>query len=357
MIDVAGALVQPSRKLRLAELAERVGARLHGDGDCVIDGIDTLALATSGKISFLANRRYRKFLARTQASAVILAEDDLPHCPVHALVADEPYFAFARAAAQLYPEPAAAPGIHASAVVDASARVAVDAHIAANAVVDAEAVIGERAYIGPNCVVGRGASIGADTRLMASVVVCHGVAIGARCRLHPGSVIGSDGFGFARHGGRWAKVPQVGGVRIGDDVEVGANTSVDRGAIRDTVLSDGVKLDNQIQIAHNVEVGEHTAMAGCTGISGSTKIGAHCTLAGAVGVVGHIELADHVHISGMSMVSRSIREPGVYVGSIPAMPHEEWRKNFARLRQLDDMARRIKMLERKLAEIDQDTDQ
>jgi UDP-3-O-[3-hydroxymyristoyl] glucosamine N-acyltransferase len=206
-------------------------------------------------------------------------------------------------------------------------------------------------------VVGQRARIGADSRLLASVTVCHEVRIGERCRLYPGAVVGSDGFGLADHQGRWIKVPQLGSVRIGNDVEIGANTSIDRGAIRDTVIADGVKLDNQIQIAHNVEVGAHTAIAGCAGISGSTKIGAHCTLAGAVGLVGHIELADHVHVSGMSMVSRSIREPGVYVGSIPAMPLGDWRRNFARLRQLDEMARRLKILERKLADREKDNGQ
>jgi UDP-3-O-[3-hydroxymyristoyl] glucosamine N-acyltransferase len=337
-------------------LAERVGARLQGDADCLIDGVDTLPQAGEGKISFLSNRKYRKYLSQTRASAVILGEDDLPHCHTNALVVDNPYLTYAQIAAELYPESPTVPGVDSTAVVDPSAQVAPSAQVSANAVVEADAVVGERVLIGPNCVVGARARVGADSRLVASVTLCHGVQVGERCLFHPGAVIGSDGFGLAEHQGQWTKVPQVGGVRIGNDVEVGANTSVDRGAIRDTVIADGVKLDNQIQVAHNVEIGAHTAIAGCTGISGSTKIGAHCTLAGAVGVVGHIELADHVHISGMSMVSRSIREPGVYVGSIPAMPHEDWRKNFARLRQLDEMARRIKTLEKKLAELDKNTD-
>lgn len=347
----------PTLRLRLAELAQRVGAQFHGDADCVIDGVDILPLAGKGKISFLSNRKYRKYLAQTQASAVILSADDLSHCRTNALVADNPYLTYARVVAVLYPEPPTVPGVDPTAVVDPSALIAPGARVGAHAVVEADAVIGERVVVGPNCVVGSGVRIGAESRLVASVTLCHGVQVGERCLFHPGAVIGSDGFGLAEHQGRWTKVPQIGGVRIGNEVEVGANTSIDRGAIRDTVIADGVKLDNQIQIAHNVEIGAHTAIAGCTGISGSTKIGAHCTLAGAVGVVGHIELADHVHISGMSMVSRSIREPGVYVGSIPAMPHEDWRKNFARLRQLDEMARRIKTLEKKLAELDNNTDQ
>lgn len=345
-------MIASALSLRLAELAQRVGARLHGDGDCLIDGVDTLPLAKAGKISFLSNRKYRRYLQATGASAVILRAEDLSHCRTNALIVDDPYLSYAEVAAALYPPPAAVAGIHPSAVVDPSARVADSAHVGAHAVIEADAVIGEAVDVGPNCVIGRAVTIGTGTRLVASVTICEDAVIGRRCLLHPGAVIGSDGFGLAEDQGRWVKVPQIGSVRIGDDVEVGANTSIDRGAIRDTIIADGVKLDNQIQIAHNVEVGAHTAMAGCTGISGSTKIGAHCTLAGAVGVVGHIELADHVHISGMSMVSRSIREPGVYVGSIPAMPHDEWRKNFARLRQLDEMARRIKTLEKQLADID-----
>ncbi len=348
-------MVAHPHKLRLAELAERVEARLHGDGDCLIDGVDTLPLAGSGKITFLSNRKYRRFLGDTQASAVILIEDDLPRCRTHALVSDNPYLTYAKVAAELYPEPAAPAGIHPSAVVDSTAIVSTSACVAANAVVGAAAEIGDRVVIGPNSVVGVGVRLGADTRLVAAVAICDGAIIGERCLFHPGAVIGSDGFGLAEHEGTWAKVPQLGTVRMGKDVEVGANTSIDRGAIRDTVIADGVKLDNQIQIAHNVEIGAHTAIAGCTGVSGSTKIGAHCTLAGAVGVVGHVELADHVHVSGMSMVSRSIREPGVYVGSIPAMPHEEWRKNFVRIRQLDEMSRRIKTLEKRLAAIDKNT--
>jgi UDP-3-O-[3-hydroxymyristoyl] glucosamine N-acyltransferase len=335
--------------LTLAALAALAEVRLHGDGDCLIDGVDTLQDAAPGKISFLANRKYRKHLAGTAASAVILREADLVDCPTSALVTANPYLTYARVAAALRPPLAAAPGIHPSAVVDATAHVDPSASVGPNSVVEADAYIGAGVQIGPLCLVGRGSRIGPDSRLVASVTLCSESMIGARCVLHPGVVVGSDGFGLADDDGRWVKVPQLGRVVIGDDVEVGANTTIDRGAIRDTVIHDGVKLDNLIQLAHNVEIGEHTAMAACTGISGSTRIGRRCTLAGSVGVVGHVELADGVHVSGMSMVSRSIREPGVYTGSIPAMPHEEWRRNFARLRQLDDMARRIRRLEDLLA--------
>ncbi len=338
--------------MTLAELAEVAGATLDGDGDCLITAVDTLQDAGPDRISFYANRRYRHDLAQTRAAAVILRPEDRANCPVQALLSDNPYLAYARIAARLSPVQRPAPGIHPSAEVDSSARVAVTASVGANSVVEAGAVIAAGVFIGPNCVVGRDVTIGCDTRLIASVTLCHGTEIGARCVLQPGVVVGSDGFGLANDAGTWVRVPQLGRVRIGNDVDVGANTTIDRGAIRDTVIADGVKLDNLIQVAHNVEVGAHTAMAACTGISGSTKIGSHCTLAGAVGVVGHVEIADGVHVSGMSMVSRSIRERGTYSGGIPAMPHEEWRRNFARLRQLDDMARRLRALEAQLARRD-----
>jgi UDP-3-O-[3-hydroxymyristoyl] glucosamine N-acyltransferase len=335
----------------LAELAAVAGAELHGEADCRIEGVDTLQHAGPGQIAFLANSKYRSQLAETGASAVILRAVDLPSCPTNALVSDNPYLAYARIAAKVRPALRLAPGVHPSAVVDPSARVEAGASIGPNSVVEAGAVIGPDVQIGPLCFIGRDVRVGASSRLAANVTLCADVVLGARCVLHPGVVVGSDGFGLADDHGAWVKVPQLGGVRIGDDVEIGANTTIDRGTIRDTVIHDGVKLDNLIQLAHNVEVGEHTAMAACTGVSGSTRIGRHCTLAGAVGVVGHVEIGDGVHVSGMSMVSRSLREPGVYTGSIPAMPHGDWRRNFARLKQLDDMARRIRRLEGLLEEI------
>lgn len=308
-----------------------------------------MAEAAAGSIAFLANPRYRRYLQTTGASAVILREQDRASCPTNVLISDNPYLAFARIAAVLHPQAPTSAGIHPSAVVDEKACVAPSARVGANCVIEAGAEVGPGCDIGPLCFIGRGARIGANTRLVANVTVCDRSVIGERCRLHPGAVIGSDGFGLANDAGTWVRVPQTGRACLGDDVDVGANTTIDRGTIRDTVVGDGVKLDNQIQLAHNVEVGARSAMAACTGISGSTRIGRHCTLAGAVGVVGHVEIADGVHVSGMSMVSRSLAEPGVYTGSIPAMPHDEWRRNFARLKQLDDMARRLRRLESQLA--------
>ena len=334
--------------LTLGKLAERSGAGLHGDAALPIEGVCTLQEGRPGCIGFLANPHYRKYLAGTRAAAVILSEEDLPACPVPALVSRNPYATYAKVATLLSPPDATVPGVHPSAVVAADARIDPKASIGPLCVVESGAEIGPGCVIGPGCMIGRGARIGADTRLVASVTLCHGVQLGARCLIHPGAVIGSDGFGIANEGGRWLKVPQLGSVRIGDDVEIGANTSIDRGALDDTVIADGVKLDNQIQVAHNVQIGEHTAIAGCVGISGSARIGAHCMLAGGVGVVGHLEIADGTVVTGMSMVTKSITERGVYSSGLAAMPGEQWNKIVARLRRLDDMARRLQQLERKL---------
>lgn len=334
--------------LTLGELAERSGAGLHGDAALPIAGVCTLQDGRPGCIGFLANPHYRKYLAGTRAAAVILTEDDLAACPVPALVSRNPYATYAQVATLLSPVLATQTGVHPSAVVAADARIDPSASIGPLCVVESGADIAAGVVIGPGCVIGRGARIGADTRLVANVTLCHGVQLGARCLIHPGAVIGSDGFGIANEGGRWLKVPQLGSVRIGDDVEIGANTSVDRGALDDTVIADGVKLDNQIQVAHNVQIGEHTAVAGCVGISGSAKVGAHCMLAGGVGVVGHLEIADGTVVTGMSMVTKSITERGVYSSGLAAMPGDQWNKIVARLRRLDDMARRLQALERKL---------
>jgi len=332
----------------LAELAECSGATLHGDGGCVITGVATLQSALAGQISFLTNSQYRKYLVTTRASAVILRPEDRSACKTHALVSDNPYLAYARIAACFMRPPEAIPGIHPRATVDASAQIAASAQVDAGVVIGPRAVIGERAIIGPNCVLGEEVQVGPGSRLVASVVLGDGITLGNNCLLHPGVVVGSDGFGLANDAGVWVKVPQMGSVIIEDDVEIGANTTIDRGAIHDTVIRRGVKLDNQIQVAHNVEIGEHSAIAACTGIAGSARIGKHCTLAGGVGVVGHIETADHVHVSAMSMLTRSIREPGVYTGGVRAMPHKQWQKNLARIKQLDAMAKRISALEKQL---------
>ncbi|MET0012827.1 MAG: UDP-3-O-(3-hydroxymyristoyl)glucosamine N-acyltransferase [Sedimenticola sp.] len=341
---------------RLEELARKLGAQLNGDPDCLIDRVDTIQDAEGeGALCFLANTKYQKYLADTHASAVILGEEFAEGCPVNALVCQDPYLAYARASALLNPESKVVGGVHPSASVDDAAEVAAEAFIGPCAVIGANAKVGAGAYIGPGCVLEQGAVVGEGSRLVANVTVCRSCRIGKRAVVHPGAVIGSDGFGFASDNGVWEKVPQLGSVIVGDDVEIGANTTIDRGALRDTILEDGVKLDNQIQIAHNVHVGAHSAMAGCTGVAGSTTIGSHCTFGGGVVVVGHLELGDNTHFSAMSLVSRSVKEPGLYSGNLPATPNAQWRKTIARARQLDDMAKRLKKMEKQLAQLAEET--
>lgn len=331
---------------RLAELASRFGATLQGDGDCPITGVGTLQEAGSGQIAFLANSKYRRHLAATRAAAVIVREADAAACPVPALIVADPYVLYARIAALFAPTETVAPGVAKTAWLDPAAQVDAGAHIAPGAVVQAGAKIAAGAYIGPNCVVGEQACIGAGSRLVANVSIGKGVVLGERVLVHPGAVLGADGFGLANDAGRWLKVPQLGSVQIGDDCEIGANTTIDRGALGDTVLEEGVKLDNQIQIAHNVYIGAHTAIAGCTAIAGSTRIGRACMIAGKVGIVGHLEICDRVTITAMTLVTHSITQPGVYSGSLPMDNAASWRKNSARYRQLDDIARRLAALEK-----------
>ncbi|MDE2304773.1 MAG: UDP-3-O-(3-hydroxymyristoyl)glucosamine N-acyltransferase [Gammaproteobacteria bacterium] len=320
--------------LSLGELAVRFGLSLRGDPDLNVDRVATLGSATPGCLSFLANRRYRRLLGATQASAVVLSAADAADCPVAALIDPNPYLAYARIASLLHPTPLAEPGVHPSAVVAPAARVAESATVAAFVVIEPDVEIGERCYVGPGSVLQRGARLGDDTRLLARVTIGERVRIGRRGLVHPGAVIGSDGFGFARDREAWVKVPQLGAVRIGDDVEIGANTTIDRGAIEDTVIGDGVKLDNQIQVAHNVVIGAHTAIAACTGISGSTTIGERCMIGGMVGFAGHLTIADDVVVTGLTLVSASIRQSGSYSAGVPAVETREWRRTVANLRRL-----------------------
>lgn len=329
----------------VGELASRFGCQFRGDPDTPITRVGTLSGAGPDAISFLANRSYRKMLPDTRAGAVILAEADADLSPVPVLISDNPYLLYARVAAHLHPTPGFEPGVSAHAIVEEGAAVASSAWVGPGAVVESGAAIGERSFIGPSCVVGRGARVGDDCRLVASVTLCHGVEIGDRAHIHPGVVIGADGFGIAPDGKGWTKVPQVGSVRIGDDVEIGANTTIDRGAIEDTVIGDGVKLDNQIQIGHNVRIGEHTVVAGCAGISGSTTIGKRCMIAGATGIGGHLTIVDDVVLLAATVVISSILEPGAYGSSLPHDEARSWRRNIVRFKQLDDMAKRLAKLE------------
>jgi UDP-3-O-[3-hydroxymyristoyl] glucosamine N-acyltransferase len=319
----------------LAELAVRFGLTLRGEPGLKVRSVATLARAEAGSLSFLANSRYRRHLQATRATAVLVSAEDAAHCPVAALIHPNPYLAYARIASLLHPESMAAPGKHPSAVLSSRAQIADSASIGPLAVVEDDAEIGERVIIGPGCIVQRGARVGADSLLVSRVNLYPGVTLGQRCILHAGAVVGADGFGFAPNSGSWVKVPQVGSVRVGDDVEIGANTTIDRGAIDDTVVENGVKLDNQIQVAHNVVIGAHTAIAACTGISGSTVIGQRCMIGGMVGFAGHLTIADDVVVTGCSLVSASIKKPGSYSSGMPTVETRLWRRMVAHLRRLN----------------------
>jgi UDP-3-O-[3-hydroxymyristoyl] glucosamine N-acyltransferase len=326
--------VQVREEFSLGELAVRFGLQLQGEPELRVSRIATLQHADEGALSFLTNSRYRKQLETTRATAVLVTPADAAACPVAALIDPNPYLAYARIATLIHPQSAAPPGIHPSAVVAAGARVAASASIGPLAVIEDGVEVGERAQVGPGCILQRACSVGADTRLTARVTLCPGVRVGRRCIVHPGAVLGADGFGFAAEGRTWVKVPQVGSVRIGDDVEIGANTTIDRGAIDDTVVEDGAKLDNQIQVGHNVSIGAHTAIAACTGISGSTKIGARCMIGGMVGFAGHLTIADDVVVTGCSLVSASIRSAGSYSSGMPTVESRTWRRMVANLRRM-----------------------
>lgn len=320
--------------MKLAELANSLSAELHGNAELNITGVATLDSAQDGDLTFLFNRRYKKFLKVTRASAVILSASDLPDCPVAALVVSDPYLAYARAARLLSPQEVRPPGIDPTAWVHPSAKLSPDAVIGPHVVIDEDAVIGEQAIIGPGCVLGKRVRVGSHSHLTANVTVYHDVCIGNRGLIHAGAVLGADGFGLARDQGHWEKIPQLGSVQIGDDVEIGANTTIDRGALKDTVVEDGVKLDNQIQIAHNVRIGAHTAVAGCTAIAGSTTIGKRCMIGGKVGISGHIQIVDDVTIMGGTTVGQSIRKPGVYASGWPAIEASLWRRRLMAMSRL-----------------------
>jgi len=340
--------------VRLAELAVRFGCELRGDPEAVVDRVATLADAGPGSLAFLANPRYRRQLSVTRATAVVLDAEMAQQCPVAALVHPNPYATFARIAAQLHPPPPFVPGVHPGATIETDAVLDPTAWIAPACYVGAGARIGARVFLGPGSIVLAGASIGADSRCVASVTLCAGVQVGDRCLLHPGCVIGADGFGQAPDAGRYVKVPQLGTVVIGQDVEIGANTTVDRGTIGDTVIEEGVRIDNLVQIGHNVRIGEHTVIAGCCGISGSTTVGRRCMIGGMVGIAGHLTICDDVAVTGKTMISSSIHRPGVYSGTLHADDARRFRRNAARFQRLDELAGRVRRLEREKGDGDDD---
>jgi UDP-3-O-[3-hydroxymyristoyl] glucosamine N-acyltransferase len=336
----------------LGTLAEHLGARLVGDAEIQITRVASLDQAQTGCLSFFSNTRYSSQLQSTRAEAVIVDEKSLPQCPTAALVVDNPYLGYALAAAILHPLPEFTVGIHPQAIVSPEARIDPQSWVGPGTVIEAGVRVARGVYIGPNCVLGEQVCIGINTRLSASVSICQAVIIGERCIVHPGAVIGADGFGIANDNGVWVKVPQLGTVIIGNDVEIGANTTIDRGALEDTIIGNGVKLDNLIQIAHAVTIGEHTAIASGTGIAGSSRIGARCTIGGAVSIAGHLEICDDVHLTATSAVPRSITKPGVYSSGMPIQETPKWRRNVIRMAQLDDMAQRLKQVEKQLKNFD-----
>ncbi|MCP4596034.1 UDP-3-O-(3-hydroxymyristoyl)glucosamine N-acyltransferase [Neptuniibacter sp.] len=332
----------------LIELAEIIAADIQGDANYRVSSIGTLQSASSEQLTFIANPKYQKYLPTTQAGAVILSEQDLSYFSGNALITANPYLAYARLSQLFARDVLLSAGISPSAEVHPSAQISGSATVAAGVIISEDVRIADNVVVGPNTVIGAGCIVGENSLLQANVTLYPDVHIGKECLVHSGAVLGADGFGFANESGKWVKIAQLGGVRIGDNVEIGACTTIDRGALDNTEIGNGVILDNQIQIAHNVQIGEHSAIAGCTAVAGSTKIGANCTIAGACGITGHLEIAAGTHITAMSLVTKSIKEPGAYSSGTGMLPTKEWKKSVVRFRQLDDLSRRLKSLEEKV---------
>lgn len=335
----------------LLELSKIVNGKVIGDDSCVINSVATLTTASPGQISFLSNSKFNKSLNKTNASAVILKEIDSTAYSGNCIVVDDPHVAYAKIAMELHPLSPVSGKIHSTAVVAKSANLDTVCSIGANCVIEENATIGKNVIIESGCYIGRDTVIENDTRIYPNVVIKHGSLIGKRCIIDSGTVIGSDGFGNANDNGRWVKIPQIGIVIIGDDVQIGSNTVIDRGALENTIIGNGVIMDNLIHIAHNVVIGDNTAVAGCVGIAGSTTIGHNCMFAGQVGISGHIEITDNVTVTGAANVFQSVKEAGVYSSGTPLEPFKQWQKSNFRFKKLDEMARQIKMLEKTIIEI------
>jgi len=335
----------------LQDIADKLAGRVIGDPQISIDSLATLANATSGQLSFLSNPKYRKQLGCTRASAVLLTKQDAEGFQGNAVVVEDPYLAYARLT-QVFDWRAVAGGaIHPTAVIDDTAVLADNVTVGPYSVIGPGVNIGKNSILGAHVSLERNCVIGANCYLSSQIAIYPECVIGDDCIIHSGVIIGADGFGFARDSAEWVKICQLGGVVIGDRVEIGAGTTIDRGALENTVIGDGVKLDNQIQIAHNVKIGKDSAIAGCTAVAGSTKIGERCTIAGMSGITGHLEIADDSHVTAMTLVSKSIKKPGVYSSGTGVEPHSTWKKNVVRFRQLDDMSRRIKNLEKTISKL------
>jgi UDP-3-O-[3-hydroxymyristoyl] glucosamine N-acyltransferase len=337
-----------AKRYRLAQIVERFGGEILGNPQALISQVATLESAGPSQISFLANSRYRKQLSGTGAGAVILGSHDSGLTERPRIVCDNPYLYFAMVSALFNPPQAAKPGVHKTAVVERGTRIPASASVGAGAYIGRDVKLGKGVAIGPGCHIGDGVELGAASHLFARVTLYPGCILGERALVHSGAVIGADGFGIAPDGEQWLKIPQTGRVVIGDDVEIGANTCIDRGALDDTVIEDGVKLDNLIQIGHNVRVGAHTAIAGCTGIAGSTHIGRHCMIGGAVAIIGHLKIADRVTIHAAAVVTKSITQAGTY-GGYPAEDSRSWARNTALLRHLETLRDKVRHLEQQLS--------
>ena len=333
-------------KFTLEELAQQVGGEISGVPSTVISGVATIKKAAQGQITFLASSSFRPFLNSTQASAVILQKDDLNLCQTNAIVVDNPLLAYAKIATLLYPAAKQSAAIHSTAVVDPDAVLDKDVFIGAYTVIESGVKIAAGCQIGSHCFIGKDVVLGNDVQLHNHVSVQRRCEIGDRSIIHPGAVIGADGFGNANDKGKWIKIPQLGAVTIGSDVEIGANTTVDSGAIENTIIGNGVRLDNLIQIAHNVEIGDHTAIAAMTAVAGSTIIGQYCMIGGTVAISGHISIADRVTLTGRTTVLQSIKEPGVYSSCAPLVENSKWHKNYIQMKKIDELARRVKQLEK-----------
>jgi UDP-3-O-[3-hydroxymyristoyl] glucosamine N-acyltransferase len=341
--------MQPVDSYSLFEIASLIDGQLIGNGELTVNALNTLESAVAGQLAFLSNTKYLAQLTKTKATAVLVKAEFAKDLLCVAIVVDDPYLAFARLSRMFDWRVTPSPGIHTSAHISANARIDAEAVISAGVVVGDHVIIESGVFVGANTVIGNRCKVGKNTRLEASTVLYDDVYIGEGCLIHSGAVLGSDGFGFASTPDGWVKIHQLGGVRIGNDVEIGAGTTIDRGALDNTYIHDGVKLDNQIQIAHNVVIGEQTAIAGCTAVAGSTKIGRRCTIAGLSGIVGHLTIADNTHVTAMTLISKSVTQPGQVLSSGTGQDtHRDWKKNVIRFKQLNEMAKRISRLEQKV---------
>jgi UDP-3-O-[3-hydroxymyristoyl] glucosamine N-acyltransferase len=330
----------------IGQLGAELGLEIRGESSTALTGVATLSNAGNGQLTFLANPKYSQHLSTTTAAAVILHQDMAENCPVTALLSPDPYADYARAASRFDYSRQFKAGIHPTATIAADVRLGNGVCVGPQAVIDTACEIGDNCHIGAGTVLGPGCKVGNDSFLAARVTLCREVVLGQRVIIHPGAVIGADGFGIAMTAESWIKVPQLGGVQIGDDCEIGANTTIDRGALEDTLLENDVRLDNLVQIAHNVQIGAHTAMAGCAAAAGSARIGRYCLIGGGAGILGHLEVADHVTLTARTLVTHSIKQAGEYSSGTPLQEKREWRKNTVRLRQLDALARRVSRLEK-----------